>query len=340
MAAPAKRVIVVGASSGGLEALQTLVNALDPDLPAAVCIVLHTAPDSPGLLASILGRRSRLPVVTADSDMRLESGQVYVAPPDCHLILEPGVLCATKGPRENRFRPAIDPLFRSAAQVYGPAVIGVILTGGLDDGSAGLWTIKRLGGVAIVQDPADALFPSMPASAAAHVDVDYSVPLAQIAPLVGRLAAVPADETKRVTIPEQVDIEVKIAKEENAHDAGLERISDASSFSCPECHGVLRQLKDGRPLRFRCHTGHAFSVESLAAAVNEGIEDALWTAVRALEEGGLLLEGLARHLREPGHARPESDVGQIVARAAELRRQSEAVRAVATARRELTVRDT
>jgi two-component system chemotaxis response regulator CheB len=341
MASPARRIIVIGASSGGLEALQTIAAGLPPDIPAAVCVVLHTAPESPGMLPAILGRRSRLPAVMAETGMRLDEGHIYVAPPDYHVLIEPGVLCVTRGPRENRFRPAIDPLFRSAAQVYGPAAIGVILTGSLDDGTAGLWNIKRLGGVTVVQDPTDALFPSMPASAAAHVEIDYSVGLPQIAPLLGRLAAAPAEEAARVAVPEQVEIEVKIAKEENAIDAGLESISDTSPFSCPECHGVLRQLKDGRPLRYRCHTGHAFSVESLVAAISSGIEDALWNAVRALEEGGLLLEQLATHLREPGHDRPDAEdaSASVGARAAELRRQADAVRQIVTLRRELTARD-
>src|SRR5262249_27857623 len=157
-----------------IDALRTLLAALPPDLPAALCVVVHTSPDSPGALPMILNRVSALPVVNAATGMRIEAGHIYVAPPDHHLLIEPGTLAVTKGPRENRTRPAIDPMFRSAAQVYGPAVVGVLLTGDLDDGTAGLWTIKRLGGITVVQ--ADAEFPSMPRHALEYVDVDFSIP--------------------------------------------------------------------------------------------------------------------------------------------------------------------
>ena len=157
-----RHVVVIGASAGGIEALRTMVAALPRDFPAPVCVVVHTSPEGPGMLDGILARAGVLPATNARNHERLHPGHIYVAPPDFHLILEPGLLRVTKGPRENRFRPAIDPLFRSAAQVYGPQTIGVILTGGLDDGADGLWAVKRLGGTAIVQDPAEALFPSMP----------------------------------------------------------------------------------------------------------------------------------------------------------------------------------
>src|SRR3954464_3473658 len=160
-----KHLVVIGASAGGIEALRVLVAALPPDFPAPIGIVLHTSPQSPGPLGSILSRSGPLPATNARDRERLKPGHIYVAPPDSHMLVEPGILRVTKGPRENRFRPAIDPLFRSAAQVYGPGSIGVLLTGSLDDGTAGLWTVKQLGGIAIVQDPADALFPSMPQNA-------------------------------------------------------------------------------------------------------------------------------------------------------------------------------
>src|SRR5688572_14863018 len=158
---------------------------------------------------------------------RLQPGHVYVAPPDQHLLVEPGHMRVTKGPREHNFRPAIDPLFRSAAQVYGPAAIGVILTGNLDDGTAGLWTIKKLGGVAVVQDPADALFPSMPRHALESIDADHVVPLARIASLLAELTETPATPDT-VAVPEHINVEVNIAKEQNPRDAGLERIGNPS----------------------------------------------------------------------------------------------------------------
>ena len=182
------QIVVMGASGGGIETLRTLLHALPANFPLPICIVVHSAPEAPGLLAEILNRVGPLKVSHGRNHERLVGGHVYVAPPDCHLLVEPGRLRVTKGPRENRFRPAIDPLFRSAAQVYGPGAIGAVLTGSLDDGTAGLWAIKQLGGTAIVQDPADAECPDMPASALRHVEVDYWLPLAAIPEVISDVA--------------------------------------------------------------------------------------------------------------------------------------------------------
>jgi two-component system chemotaxis response regulator CheB len=296
---PTRRLVVIGASAGGVDALRVIAAGLPQDFPAPVCIVMHTAAESPGVLHEILARAGTLPAVQARDQQPLQAGRLYVAPPDRHLVIEPGRLRVTRGPRENRFRPAVDPLLRSAAQVYGPAAIGVVLTGNLDDGTAGLWAIKQLGGTAVVQDPADAEYPSMPESARRYVAVDHIAPLRAIPPLLVSLTAAPA-AAAHVSTPLDVAIEVNIAKEQNAVDAGVETIGRPSSFACPECHGVLLQLEEGGRLRFRCHTGHAYSADSLRTAVNQGIEDALWNAVRALEEGGLLMQQLSHHLR--GHA--------------------------------------
>jgi two-component system, chemotaxis family, protein-glutamate methylesterase/glutaminase len=330
------RIVVLGTSSGGIEALRTIVAALPEDFPVALCVVMHTAPEGPGVLPDILDRASRLLALHPRDGERLKPGRIYVAPPDYHLVLEPGRLRVTKGPRENRFRPAIDPLFRSAAQVFGPGAIGVMLTGSLDDGTSGLDVIKRLGGIAVVQDPADALYPSMPRSAIEHVAVDHIVPLAAIAPLLTDLTSPLREPGAHVPVPEEVDIEVKIAKSENPVDTGLERIGEPSQFACPECHGVLLRFKDGKRVRFRCHTGHAYSADSLVAAVNEGVEDALWNAVRALEEAGLLLASLVAQYPEP-HDRV--DVRRLSARAEEARKHSNAVRALLNERQPLARED-
>jgi two-component system, chemotaxis family, protein-glutamate methylesterase/glutaminase len=321
----AKQIVVIGASAGGIDALRVLVAGLPADFPAPICIVMHTSPDSPRVLHEILTRAGRIPAVSARNPERLQGGRIYVAPPDCHLLIEPGRLRVTKGPTENRFRPAIDPLFRSAAQVYGPAAIGVILTGNLDDGTAGLWAVKQLGGTAIVQDPKDAPFPSMPSSASEYVKVDYSVPLAEIAALLVRLTSRPMEDVKTLPVPEQMEVEVNIAREKNPIEAGLEQIGTPSRFACPDCHGVLLQLEEGGRFRFRCHTGHAYSVDSLLAAISDGIEDSLWIAVRALEEGRLLMDRIAEHLktRQHGHG---ADVARLAERAEETRRKSEAIR--------------
>jgi len=332
--ARANQIVVIGASAGGIEALRTLVAALPADFPAPICIVVHTAPQSPAVLGEILSRAGPLAATNASDGERLRPSHIYVAPPDWHLVVEPGTVRVTKGPKENLFRPAIDPLFRSAAQVYGPGVIGVILTGQLDDGTAGLLTVKQLGGTAIVEDQADALYPGMPSSAVAHVKVDHVVALAEVAPLLVELTAEPAETGPESPVPTHVDVEVKIAMEHNPIDAGLERIGQPSPFACPECHGVLLQLKEGSYTRFRCHTGHAYSVESLLAAISEQIEDSLWIAIRALEEGQLLLTRLSDHLKASDNS---TGAGRLQARADEARQQSDAIRKLVVRREPLAL---
>lgn len=319
-----KDIIVIGASAGGLEALRLLVAALPADLAASVFVVLHTSADSPGLLPGILERAGVLPAAAASDGERTRPGRIYVAPPDHHLVVEPGVVRVTRGPKENRFRPAIDPLFRSAAQTYGPRVVGVVLTGYLDDGTAGLWTVKQLGGTAVVQDPADALVASMPLSALQHVNVDYCVPLSEVAPLLARLAGEEAGEGG-FEMPEETEIEVSIAKAEQALAAGVLRLGDPSNYACPECHGVLLQLREESRIRFRCHTGHAYSLESLVAEIDEGIEESLWSAVRSIEEKVLLMRQLAEHIGEGGGAQAATkfrELAQAAQRRADLVRRA------------------
>ncbi|MBV9209019.1 MAG: chemotaxis protein CheB [Acidobacteria bacterium] len=321
-----KDIIVIGASAGGIEALRVLVAALPEDLPASVFVVLHTSPESPGMLAGILDRFGKIPAVTAHDGERIRPGRIYVAPPDRHLLVEPGVVRTTRGPKENRFRPAVDPLFRSAAQTYGPRVIGVILTGYLDDGTAGLWTIKQLGGTTIVQDPSDALVPFMPQNALDHVKVDYILPLDEIAPLLVRLTSEPMEEKGVHQVPKKVEIEVNIAKEQKAIDAGVLELGEPSNYACPECHGVLLQMKDGTLYRFRCHTGHAYSIESLLADITEKMDDALWNSIRAFEEGELFMRHMAEHLGEGQH---NQSAESFLKHAEEARRRANLMRQAA-----------
>ena len=293
-----KDIVVVGASAGGIEALRTLVSQLPDNFPGSMFIVLHTGPDSPGLLDQILQRMTHVSVLNARDKEPIEPNRIYVARADHHLLIEPGIICLSRGPKENRFRPAVDPLFRSAAQVYGPRVIGVILTGGLDDGTAGLWAVKKLGGTAIVQDPTDALFPSMPESALKHVPVDHCVPLSQIGPLLTELVQTQADEGGRHAMPDHLNIEVQIAKQDPAIEQDIRELWERSSYTCPECHGVLLQLKEGNRARFRCHTGHAFSPDTLLAEITQGVEESLWTAIRNIEESVMLMRHMAKHVNE------------------------------------------
>ena len=293
-----KEIIVIGASSGGIDALKELVSALPRDLKASIFIVLHVAPYSLGILPEILERAGRLPAANARDWETIEQGRIYVAPPDHHLLVEAsGYVRVTRGPRENRFRPAIDPLFRSAAHAFGTRVIGVVLTGWLDDGTAGMWAVKQRGGTAIVQNPEEAFAPAMPLSVIRHVEVDYITPLKEIAPLLVRLTSetTTADEEGAYPVSEEMETEVKIAREDNALDSGIVSWGEPSLYACPECHGVLLQLKEGNGVRFRCHTGHAYSVDTLLAEFSEKTEDSLWSAIRALEENVLLLRHLATH---------------------------------------------
>ena len=330
---PKRDIIVIGASSGGIEALRTIVAELPKDFPAAVFVVVHTGPDSPGILHQILTRAGDLEALDPQDGEQIVPGRIYVAPPDRHLLVEPGNVCLSRGPKENRFRPAIDPLFRSAAQVYGPRVIGVILSGGLDDGTAGLWAVKKLGGIAIVQDPNDALFPSMPANALQYVSVDYSVPLKQVAPLLVDLTRAEVKEKERHEMPEHLDIEVKIAKQDPALELDVRELWEKTSYTCPECHGVLLRLKEGGRERYRCHTGHAFSADGLLASLTESVEESLWNAIRIVEETVLLMRHLARHLKDvdPRTSR------EFEKKADEAQRRSELLREVTITHEELNM---
>ncbi len=319
---PGQDIVVVGTSAGGVEALRELVGGLPKDFPGSVFVVMHTAPDSPGVLAQILDRAGPLPVANAANHDAIRPGRVYVAPPDLHMLLEPGRVRLTHGPKENRFRPAVDPLFRSAAQVFGPRVVGVILTGGLDDGTSGLWAIKRLGGVAVVQDPDEAFMSSMPLSALAQVEVDYTLPLAEIAPVLARLAADAPAGRGGDGVPEELSIEVKIAMEEHGLEAGVMKLGTPSVYTCPECHGTLLQLKEDGRTRYRCHTGHAFSADSLLAELTGSVEETLWSAIRSIAESALLLRHMAEHARESDAAAAD----RYLEKAREAERRGDLVR--------------
>ena len=281
--------IVLGASAGGVEAVSALLAGLPPDLPAAVCVVVHLRPDASSRLAEVLARATSLPVVSARNGMTLRRGVVHVAVPDLHLLVErgdPDVLRLVRGPRENRSRPAVDPLFRSAALEFGSRVIGVILSGALDDGTGGLWTVKDRGGIAVVQEPEDAAVSSMPSSAQAEVEVDYVAPAHELGPLLGRLAHEPASARPAESIQPTDELEREVgitAMDEETH-LRRERYGRPSRFACPDCGGVMWDLTGKGPLRFRCEVGHAHSAATLAETQTEAVEAAMWAALRALED--------------------------------------------------------
>lgn len=307
-------IIVIGASAGGVEAIPRLIASLPADLPAAVLVVLHVSAEGPGFLPEIIQRSAALRVAHAIDGEKIRRGRVYVAPPDHHLQMDGLHIRVWRGPRENSYRPSVDALFRTAAEHYGPRVTGVVLTGYLDDGTAGLHTVKRLGGIAIVQDPDEAQAPGMPQSALRNVKVNYCVPLAKIGPILVRLA------TKRGTLKPKKET-AQIKKRGMRPKAMEKEFGLPTSFVCPECNGPLWETKPGRSLQFRCHVGHAFSPDSLLETHADGLERALWSAVRTLDERA----GLLRRLGERKY-HSDSIGTKWKAQANELEAQAEVIR--------------
>lgn len=291
-------ILVIGASAGGVEALVKLVGSFPDTLPAAVFIVLHIPPESPSQLPAILTRAGALPADHPKDGTCIEHGRIYIAPPDHHLLLEQDHVRVVRGPKENRHRPAIDPLFRSAARSYGPRVIGVILTGSLDDGTAGLLAIKRQGGKALVQDPKEALYPGMPQSALDHVAVDVCGSLAEIAQVLPQMVKEPAQPGQRV--PKEMEKEVEIAALRGDAINDQAQVGHPSVFSCPECGGVLWEIQDSSLTRFRCRTGHAFTSEGVLAEQMETVERSLWFALKTLDEQANLAHRLAQRANDHG----------------------------------------
>jgi two-component system chemotaxis response regulator CheB len=298
---PGHDIIVIGASAGGVEALVNLAGQLPRDLPASLFVVLHIPADNPSLLPVILNRSGPLPVSQPADQEEMQQRHIYVAVPDHHLLIERGRIRQVYGPKENRHRPAIDPLFRSAAYAYGPRVVGVILTGSMDDGTAGLLAVKRRGGIAIVQDPHQAMYPSMPSSALAHVQADYCLPLSKMGEVLTQVAHQQVEDEGAYPVPEDMEQELKYTSMSNGDTLNSdERVGTPSAFSCPECGGVLWEYHDAELLRFRCRVGHAFSVDSVLSAQDEQLESALWAALKTLEESASLSRRLARQASERG----------------------------------------
>ncbi len=292
---PNRDIIVMGASAGGLSAFNRIIKQLPEQFDAALFIVWHLSPYSTSLLPEILNRAAKLKAKHPFDGESIEMGKIYVAPPDHHLLVESDRIRLTKGPKENRFRPAVDPLFRSAAYTYGSRVVGVVLSGALDDGTAGLWAIKDRGGIAIVQDPAEAEQPSMPRSALANVQVDHCLAVSEIPPLLVKLTEQTVMEESRAPVSKELEIETKIALGADAAELEVKHLGDVSEFTCPDCHGSLIEINNGKLKRFRCHTGHSFSNGSLLAELTDSVEQSLWTTIRAVEERIRLLKHLAQH---------------------------------------------
>lgn len=296
-----RNIIVIGASAGGIEAVETLLSGFDSTLQAAIFVVIHIPAESPSMLARIFDRAGSLRVKPAEDGEIIQLGQVYVGPPSFHLLVEPGHVRLHKGPIENRHRPAIDPLFRSAAITYRSRVIGIVLTGFLDDGASGLLAVERCGGLAIAQDPTDAKYPDMPKAAIAAVNVDYQLPLHKIAPEIARLAQEPAPAVS--DIPADIAMEARIAGRTMSDINKEQKIGHLVPISCPECAGPLWQMEAGNVRRYRCHVGHGFTAKALMATQDAALEQALWTAMRTMEERANLAATMAQDEIEKGRYR-------------------------------------
>lgn len=308
-----RNIVVIGASAGGIDALRTLFKALPSDTGASYFVVQHLSPHYGSELDRILQSVTAMSVSFADDQQRIMPDTVYLAGPDRHLLVENNRIRITRGPKESRSRPAIDPLFRSAALAFGPRVIGVVLSGSLDDGTAGLWHIKDRKGMALAQDPEDAAYGSMPGSAIENVDTDF---VGSIDELAARIASeVVQDLPLPIAAPprQSLQIETKVALGDKAMQTGVLELGKASKYTCPECHGVLVQIQDGRLLHFRCHTGHAYSFQSLLTDVNDMVDRNLWSTIRTIEERILILEQRAELADKDGQP----------ARAAQLRDKAE-----------------
>jgi two-component system chemotaxis response regulator CheB len=287
------RVVVIGTSAGGLNALKKLIGQLQPGFPLPVLVVQHISEDATGnVLLEALQKIGNLKCEHAKHGAKLAPGHLYLAPSGHHLMIGRGPeILVTKGAHENRSRPAIDPLFRSAAISFGNGTIGILLTGYLDDGTAGLKAIKRCGGTTIVQDPADAEYPDMPANALNQIDIDYCLPLSAIGSLLYQL--INKKQERHLAIPKDVIIEANIAERVLSDLPSVNALGDQVPFNCPGCGGVLWQVDEGSALRFRCHTGHAYTASTLLAEQTKKIEETLWVSLRMFEERKNLLLTMA-----------------------------------------------
>jgi two-component system chemotaxis response regulator CheB len=316
-------VIVVGASAGGVQALNALAAGLPADLPSPVLVVLHVGSDR-SALPRLLAASGPLPAEHARHEQPMQAGRIHVAPPDHHMMLTGDTIRLNRGPKEHHTRPAVDPLFLSAALSHGPGVIGVVLTGMLDDGTFGLQAVKSCGGTAVVQDPRDAEQPSMPESALRHVDVDHCVPMGGMGTLLASLART-AHAARPSAAVESIQHEHALMLSEGNAMEHLVAVATPSPFVCPDCHGGLWEIADSSPPRFRCHTGHGFTMRTLQHALTDASDEAVWSALRALQERSRLVQRMIA-LHEAAGA---SDEARALAPVLEdLDRQSAQLRAI------------
>jgi two-component system chemotaxis response regulator CheB len=296
-----RNIVVIGTSAGGLEALDQLVGQLPTKLAASVFIVQHMATHNSGEpLLRRLRRYQTFQPKLAEHGESFKTGRIYIAAPDSHLLVKKSTVMVTKGAAENRYRPGIDPLFRSAAVAHGARVIGIVLTGMLDDGTAGLIAIKRCGGVTVVQDPKDAAYSGMPLSALGNSKIDFCVPLAEMGALLTTLVS--QRHGKNKPVPSDIRTEARIAERVLSDVAQVEGLGHQVPYNCPGCGGVLWEMKHAgkNKKRYRCHTGHSYTGAALLATQSEKIEELLWVSLRMFEERKNLLVSMGKGQRTAG----------------------------------------
>ncbi len=334
-----RRCIVIGASAGGFEVVVDIASQLPADLPVPVFLAMHVPAYQPSYLPSILARAGKLQAIHPVDGQKVEPGFIYIAPPDRHLLIDDGHVAVKRGPKENGFRPSIDALFRSAAYSFGPGAIGVVLSGALHDGTSGLWTIKRLGGIAIVQDPYDARYASMPRSALEYVNADYTVKASEISELLIRLANDPVEreganrKDADKDLEHRIATEVQVAAGTNVSEENILELGELTSFTCPECHGTLIQIKEGAFSRFRCHTGHGFTDDALLDAVTRYTGEKVWQVTRSLQETVMILQHMGKHIQDAGDV---EKAGNFFDKARDLEKQASQMQKLATEQERLS----
>lgn len=316
-------IIVIGGSAGATAPLKQILGRLPADLPAAIFVVLHIPAQGIGILSTVASSAGPLPVRQAENGMKIEPGHIYLGAPDHHLLVAEDRIVLGRGPRENMVRPAIDALFRSAALYHGPRVIGVLLSGLLSDGAAGLNAIKRCGGMAVVQDPSDAVSDEMPRRAMEATTIDLCVPGLGMGDVLSDLVREEAGAA--LPIPPEIRLEVEIAAGDRIGSDNLLHLADPVALTCPACGGVLSEVKESRPMRFRCQVGHGFTADVLAKEQEGRVDEALRVALRIIEERAELVHRMAADGRRSG--RPA--VAQMYeARAVEYREYADMIRRV------------
>jgi two-component system chemotaxis response regulator CheB len=286
-----KRIIVIGASAGGFKAVSELISVIPDGLNTAILVVIHLSQTSQVDIIQNYFDKGHYNCIIPEDNETITAGHLYIAPPDYHMLVNGQSICLTKGAHENRWRPSVDGLFRSAAAEYNSKVIGIVLSGMLDDGTSGMWAIKQCGGICIVQEPAEAEYPDMPNSVLNNMEIDHRVPVKEMGYIIDDIFSKP--EPEPVAVPEEIKLEAAITVRLLSDITELEKIGVHSNYTCPDCGGGLFEMKNEPALRYRCFTGHVYTATTLLQKQNEQLEESVWISIRMLEERRNLLLQMA-----------------------------------------------